>query len=110
MSSSQSNVKLFNYVYTTALPATLTVVLKIADQNQLINEVLNFLFALLDVRGSTEFSEFLNQYFIQKFPIQGDKVKQLFDAFLSKDLKQLKALFKEFKQMYQQVNLTYPNI
>jgi len=98
----QLNVRLFNYIYSTALPITLNLILKIVDQDQ--SDVLStsfiFLYALIEMRGSSELFEFLNQYFTQNLPsVQCIKVKELFDAFLSKDNKQLRCVFKEFKKI-----------
>lgn len=97
------NVELFKCIYTSAIPTMINYLFKLMDQNQIINEVLSFLFAVLDVRGQVEFNEFLNQCFTQKFSIFNDKIKQLSEAFQTKDLKLLKSLFKEIKQMHQQV-------
>lgn len=110
------NVQLFKCIYGSAIPTLITFLLKMNDQNQLINEVLGFLIAVQEVRGRTEFGEFLSQCFAQNFSIyDGEKIKQLSDAFASKDLKLLKSSFKELKQLYQQVKPatglgTYPHI
>lgn len=93
---------LWKCIYQSAIPTLITFLLKMPDQNHLINEVLSFLIAVQEARGSSEFGEYLSQCFGQNFSIYGDKIKQLADAFARKDLKQLKSSFKELKQLHQQ--------
>lgn len=97
---------LFKCIYTSAIPTLITLLLKMSDQNHLINEVLSFLIAVQEVRGPGEFGDYLTQCFGQNFSIYGDKIKQLSDAFAAKDLKLLKSSFKE---LHQQVKPTLGN-
>ena len=100
---------LLKCIYTSAIPTLLTLLLKMADQNHLINEVLGFLIAVQEVRGTSEFGVYLSQCFGQSFSIyDGDKIKQLSDAFAAKDLKLLRSSFKELKQQVKPDN--YPHI
>ena len=115
ISSNQANTLnvelLFKCTYTSAIPTLISyLLLKMTDQNQIINEFLAFLIAVLDCRPG-EFSRFLNQCLTQKFSIFDDKMKkELNDALLAKDKDKLRNQFKELKQMYQQVKPNYSHI
>lgn len=90
---------LFKCVYSSVIPKLLDILIKIEEQNQIVNEITAFLIAVQDARGCSEFGDFLNQYYTQNFNFHADKISELNDAFWSKDLNLIKRLFKEFRHI-----------